>query len=77
MALWPDVSGNDINGLNRIWIVSIGVKEKPSTWEGNILSYQLTTGVLCLITVEISVISVATPPDRSACSFINASFSAL
>jgi len=23
------------NGLGRIWIVSIGVKEKPSTWEGN------------------------------------------
>ena len=27
------------NGLEGNWIVSIGVKEKPSTWEGNILSY--------------------------------------
>jgi len=26
---------NDINGLEGILIVSIGVKEKPSTWEGN------------------------------------------
>ena len=26
--------GNDINGLGRIWIGGIGVKEKPSTWEG-------------------------------------------
>jgi hypothetical protein len=26
--------GIDINGFEGIWIVSVGVKEKPSTWEG-------------------------------------------
>ncbi|MBT5974627.1 MAG: hypothetical protein HOG64_02865, partial [Flavobacteriaceae bacterium] len=29
--------GNDINGLEGIWIVYIGVKEKPSAWEGLLL----------------------------------------
>jgi len=28
---------NDINGLGRTWVVSIGVKEKPSAWEGDFI----------------------------------------
>jgi len=28
--------------VEGIWIVSIGMKEKPSTWDGGILLYQFS-----------------------------------